>query len=312
MATARSTAAAGAFFLLATLSSFAADAEPTNTALSEALFDQGRALMEGGHYDEACEKLAYSQRLDPAGGTILNLALCHEKQGRVATAWTEYREALGTARRDGREDRTAFAEQHIVALEKQVPRISIAVASAATPLQLRLDGATLDRAAFGVAIPVDPGRHVLQASAVGREPWQRELVARPGDEINVTVPMLATAIPSEQTPPVASARSGRKTLGFTLLGISGAAIVTGAVFGVLALDAGARSRSLCPSSPCSNDEGVQLSRNAGTDAWVANGALAGGIIAGAIGLYLLVSTPSGSASSVRTAGDGFRNVAWSF
>src|SRR5262245_39437134 len=99
-------------------------AEPTDAdkTLAAALFREGKALMDKaevdkGDYAPACGKLEESQRLDPGGGTILNLALCHEKQGRPATAWAEFIEALGIARRDHRQARIDLAEEHIAKLE---------------------------------------------------------------------------------------------------------------------------------------------------------------------------------------------------
>src|SRR5262249_46236771 len=59
---------------------------PEQAAMAEKLFDEARQLMLGHTYDEACAKFAESERLDPAAGTLLNLAVCHEAQGRTATA----------------------------------------------------------------------------------------------------------------------------------------------------------------------------------------------------------------------------------
>ena len=37
---------------------------------ADALFKEGRALLDAKKFDEACPKLAESQRLDPGAGTL--------------------------------------------------------------------------------------------------------------------------------------------------------------------------------------------------------------------------------------------------
>ncbi len=60
-----------------------AAAQPSNTALAESLFREGKRLSSEKKFAEACPKFAESYRLDPGLGTLLNLATCHESEGQA-------------------------------------------------------------------------------------------------------------------------------------------------------------------------------------------------------------------------------------
>src|SRR6478752_1211600 len=75
-----------------------------DAATAEALFRDGRALMEAGNYKDACPKLEESYAQDPATGTLLALGICQEHVGKTASAWATYSEVATRAKRDGRAD----------------------------------------------------------------------------------------------------------------------------------------------------------------------------------------------------------------
>jgi hypothetical protein len=141
----------------------------------------------------ACRKLEESQRLDPGGGTLLNLALCHEREGRSASAWVDYTEALGLAKREDRPQRAEFARAHLSQLEASLSRLTIEVPSGADlpDLEVKRDGSLVARAAWGSPVPVDPGDHVIEASAPGKVGWKQAIVIGPkADSKTVVIPAL--------------------------------------------------------------------------------------------------------------------------
>jgi hypothetical protein len=203
--------------LLATVVA-AAQPQGAEVTLAEVLYQKGRQLMADGNYAEACPKFAESYRLDAATGTLLNLASCHESEKKVATAWAEFTEAAASARRDHRDDRVKFAEEHLAAIEPKLSRLAVTVApNAEVPdLKLQLDGVVVLAAARGVPAPVDPGEHVVEAQAPGRKPWsQRVRINEQAQNLTVTVPLLDVESPAPPptqeptplpaTPPVAEA-----------------------------------------------------------------------------------------------------------
>ena len=170
---------------------------PEEKALATTLFQEGRALMATQKYEEACPKLEESQRLDPSGGTILNLALCHERGARLASSWSEFKEAAMVARRDARQDREQEALSHVQALEPRLSRLTIVVPPSARVegLQIERDGREIGPGAWSTAMPIDGGEHTVRATALGRDPFAITVaVAKESDAKTVEIPVLAIPV----------------------------------------------------------------------------------------------------------------------
>lgn len=178
---------------------------PADAALAEALFNEARDLLRDKKYTAACPKFAESYRLDPALGALLNLASCHELEGRVATAWGEYRDAEAQALRTNDRKREKFAREHADALEPRLPKLVLTMNDPPEGLELSRDGATLGTASLGTALPVDPGERALSATAPGKKPWRKTFVAREGQRYRFAIPALQDAPHEEpKAPPVES------------------------------------------------------------------------------------------------------------
>jgi hypothetical protein len=145
-----------------------ASAGTRDAASAEVLFRDGREAMKRGDFATACPKLAESQRLDPAPGTLLNLSECEEKSGKLASAWQHARETLDQL--PAGDDRVPIARKRTADLEKRVPRLTIRLADdAASGVTVMRDDVELGRASLGTKLPVDPGEHVVVVRAPGRK-----------------------------------------------------------------------------------------------------------------------------------------------
>jgi serine/threonine-protein kinase len=144
-------------------------AQTLDKSAAVTLFDEAQQLMEAGRYAEACPKYAESNRLDAQLGVLLHLADCYEKTGKLASAWVCFRDAADLADRRA-DERSLTAKQRAQALESRLSRLTVTVPQAAdvTGLEVRRDGALLTESLWGVAIPVDSGRHTITATAPGK------------------------------------------------------------------------------------------------------------------------------------------------
>jgi hypothetical protein len=286
----RCIAALGAFFVaaLAARSSHADQPTPSDAAAAEALFDEGRRLLAAGDVKAACPKFAESHRLDPALGALLNLATCHEREGKSATAWSEFRQAESEAMALGDDARRKLAADHAARLEPELARITVVAKNKIDGLVVRRDGVPLGEASFGAALPIDPGVHVLSATAPGYKPWTTRFEAEARKLTRVEVPSLERA-PVPEIARVSRASSGRSTAGLVIGGAGVVVLVVGGVFVGLTAAKKAEADDRCPDKAC-DIEGADMIDTARAYAWVADiGIAAGtvGVVAG--GLLLLTS-----------------------
>ena len=145
----------------------AALAQQGDKATAEALFNEGKRLMADKRYADACPKFAASHQLDPGVGALLNLAVCYEANGQTASAWATYKDAVSMATSLGQSDRAALARARAAQLEPLLAKLTIVVDKDALldGLEIRRDAAVVPMAGWGVAVPVDPGEHVVDARA---------------------------------------------------------------------------------------------------------------------------------------------------
>ncbi len=296
-----------------------AHAEPSadDRALATLLFEQGRALIAQGQVPEACQKFAESQRLDPSGGTLLNLARCHEEQGLFASAWSEFKAAQLMAQDAGRADRELEAERRIDTLEPRLSRLVVVVPTQAQVpgLLVERDGRELGRGAWSTPIPVDGGEHQVRATAPGRVSFSVSVViAAELDVRTIEVPLLAVAVtaPEPLAPAAAVATRPAPDRGLTeqdgttfttqgLLGISSAAlgVVAWAAGGyslATALDAKQESASDCDAEGCGPVGMEKRSEAVTRGKWATALGLGGAVLVGAgVTLFYFgerASTPS--------------------
>ncbi len=199
--------------------------------------------------------------------------------------------------------------------------------STAPGLQVKLDDEVLPAAALDVERPTDPGMHQLDVTATGYREMRTSVtllegaselvpikldpdatpvaaVAPIGAGVTAITPATAAPVaitpdqgpppplaPSPATPPPpdqgGSSGSGMRTAGFVLLGVGGAGLAVGTIFGVLALsskstvdDACGNHKSACPPSAQSNIDSMKTRATIATIGFIGGAALAatGGVL----------------------------------
>jgi hypothetical protein len=279
-------------------------ARADETPVAEQLFLEGKRLMGEKRYDEACAKFKASHDLDPtATGTLLNLALCHEQVGKVATAWAELRQVAAESV-GRREDRVAMANEHIAKLVPVLSYVTIVVPQNARAggLVVALDTTRIADAAWGTELPIDPGAHEIATSAPGKIGARRRIEIRPnGAHERVVLEPLAD-VPREPEPPrPAEPEGSQRTVGFLVGGAGIAAAGAGVVFGVLAKNLDDKAKARCPDDRCASpeDAGYSNDEHDASKRWanVANVAVAVGVLAIAGGIVLVLTAKRADVSA---------------
>lgn len=305
-----------------------ARAQPTqdDKAAAEALYEAGKNLLRTD-VAAACDKFAASQELDPGVGTLLYLGACYERLGRVASAWSAFREAASYAHRSGQPDREKTATERAARVEPRVPKLVIDLGNESpSGLEVRRDQKAVPSAMWGVPIPLDPGSHTITADAPGKATWSTTVELREGDSKTVQIPPLggdavqpasaptpvvppaapaaaavAKPAPTETSPPTEpsaelpttsrfATKQGR--LGVAIGAVGLASMGVGGYFGLRTFSKWSAAKEHCVDRAC-DQAGVDLKDQAHFSGNVSTALIVIGAVATATGLVLIINAPTG-------------------
>jgi hypothetical protein len=255
-----------------------------NLAKADALFAEGVKLRDSNS-ELACAKFGESLQLNPqAIGVLLNVAMCDEKQGRIASAVRRYKETRERAVEGNFLEYQKAADAKVAALAPDVPLVTIRFEQPPVPqTKVVIDDQVVPLTALH-EVQLDPGERVIVVSAPGRVAFQRRIMLARRERRVLAVPEL-------QRP------TSRRTIGMITVASGGAAVATGIVLGLIAkhrYDTQARS---CETGEQVGDpivcrenayEGIQSARQLGNIGSVVGGA---GVAAMLVGGYLWLFAP---------------------
>lgn len=262
-----------------------------------AYFADAKQLATQGKWAEACVRLEKSSALRPRMSTTYRLAECYEHVGRLASAWRKYLEASDAAGTMGETAKQQEALGYAKKLDARVPKLTIVVKAPTPGMVVRRDNVVVADAELGVAVPLDPGPHRVEASAIGHQPFAKSVTLAEGETSTVDVPALTADGPEPRPPgdPAPTKKSSVGTIGLITGGVGAVTLTIGTVLAFSARARYAEGDARCPGGLCDR-EGLQASEDGRTRARTATWVLAtGGVLLGA-GLTLFLTAPSAKES----------------
>jgi hypothetical protein len=235
-----------------------------NAAAAQALFDEGKRLMENGQVGAACEKFEESLKLDYGMGTQFKLGDCFERMGRTASAWSSFLEVAARARRQKDGERESIARERAARLEPSLARLRIVVTSPVEGLKITRGDVEVGQAQWGMSVPTDPGDYLVKAEADGMRPFSSGVTVNQSGAVTLTIPELerkpidaAAVAPGG---PIGEDDEGLDPLLVTswgLLVIGAIGIGVGSVAGIISMSKASDAEAHCNGNVC-NAEGVDL------------------------------------------------------
>lgn len=302
-----SSARAAALTAVAISLALSGTARAADPAAAREQLKMGYELAQDGKCDKAIPHLLESLRLDPRAITLINLASCEEKTGRWAAALGHWADARGRAQSESATLIEEEATKRARDLEKKIPRLTIVLGSGApNGTEVARDGVVLGAVSLGVAMPVDPGSHVVVARAPGRAEGSKTVALAEGESARVEVApggTVATVGTNDKSAGPAVDRApksggGTSPLVWIGFGTAIAGVTVGSISGLLALERGSNAKEACPENRCADPADLDRVEGGRTLGWIStiSFAVAGvGALVGVYGLIAVKPAPNGVA-----------------
>jgi hypothetical protein len=277
-------------------------AEPAAEArdISEKLYEDAIRLRNRGRFQEACAKFRESFAARESPGTLLNIASCQEAEGDLVGALESIEAALVRAEQEPDEHKRGSwllgGRRDLAALAPRIATLTVRSAAAVPPAAM-LDGKPFLK--WDTALRLNPGSHQLEAAAPRRRPFVQSLQLAEGQSETIVIPELEeqgpevavapsppapAALPAPAEPPPTSAST---LVSYSLLGLGSVFFASGAITGLVASKMASDLERDCPGRVCA--DGLSQRDRAQTTALVADVLMGTGLVAGAVGVTLLLT-----------------------
>lgn len=204
----------GVALSVASAPAWAADpsGEPTaaEIAVARKAFADATALEKAEKWAEAEAKLAEAASIKETPGLRYHLGFCMEQQGKLVAALVEYDRASELLSRGAKApDVAELVGPAGARVRAKVAQVTVKLSGAPADAKVELDGAQVKPALFGKAMPANPGKHVVTASAPGHQAFRRELMLNEAQSEQVVIDLT----PITGAPAAGGAKSGSSGAG---------------------------------------------------------------------------------------------------
>jgi len=210
------------------------------------LFSEGNALYDNGDFAGALKKFEAARARYPSYKIDLNIATALVELGRPAEAAETYEVFLQRGSAQAPTDILVSARGKLDELKARLGRVTVSCPVAGATI--KVDGKAAGTTPRDRPVYLQPGEHRLEACKEGHAcaaesvtvaaGEQRELTLAPREEAGAATDTGTGAATDTEATVTASADTGRPgswkaTAGWVTLGVGGAALVTGVIFGAM-------------------------------------------------------------------------------
>jgi hypothetical protein len=216
------------------------------------------------------------------------------------------------AQSEATSDRHAYAKKRLDALVPRLPRLTLRLAAGAAPAVVSIDGRALTDAELGVAIPVDPGKRLIEVrredgvtkryevTLAEAQVSTLEVAPAPEQPAPALAPEAPAAAPSNPPEPVpaplptpprdAPRASADTTLAWVLIGAGAAGLALSGVAALVVLDRKSVVEEECDENlVCKSQAGKNAADTGQTWSTIGTVAFVVGLAGAGAGTYLILT-----------------------
>ena len=310
--------------------SAASNPTPQELAAARKLFAEALREQEAGRYEQALEKYERVRQVKDTAPIRYRIGSCEEALSHLRRAVRAYAAAVELGQGNTSEaDVVRASRERLEALAKKAARLQITLRGHTQDAKVAVDDEALEKYEIDGGVWLDPGNHVVTATAPDASPSRTEISLSAGGRVSLTVdlqpqqpetppaPTTASTVtppvptasatitppPPHETPP--SSSPTKRTWGFIALGAGGVLVVASGIVFILRHSDIVTLQNDCPAGSCpANQESeiTSIHKRAQFEGPLGTTLLLTGLVAAGVGgALVLTSQPSSSTPSSAAA-----------